>query len=144
MKKFLKNLAIPILVGIIIGLIMMPFNDYQSLVKPAFAPPAIAFPIAWSILYILMGISAYLVDKNSGNLDVYYFQLFFNAMWPIIFFVFKLRLLAFIWLLVLIVLVIIMIVRFYKINKGAGLLQIPYLLWLIFAAYLNLGTYLLN
>ena len=144
MKKLLKSLAIPVGIGVITGLIMMPFNDYQSLVKPPLAPPSIVFPIAWSILYVLMGISAYLIERDKGNLDIYYFQLFFNAFWPIIFFVFKLRLISFIWIIILVILVIIMIIRFYKINKTASLLQIPYLLWLIIASYLNLGTYLLN
>ncbi|MBQ9011632.1 MAG: tryptophan-rich sensory protein, partial [Bacilli bacterium] len=70
--------------------------------------------------------------------------LFFNGFWPIIFFVFKLRLLAFIWLIVLVILVIIMIIRFYRTNKAAGLLQIPYLIWLLFAGYLNIMAYILN
>ncbi|MEI3508353.1 MAG: TspO/MBR family protein [Bacilli bacterium] len=82
--------------------------------------------------------------QKEENLVLYYWQLFFNALWSIIFFVFKLRLLAFIWIIILIILVIFMIRKFLKINKTAGLLQIPYLLWLIFAAYLNLGVYLLN
>ena len=140
-KRLIKSIALPVAVGVISGLIMMPFNDYQSLNQPPFSPPAILFPIVWSILYVLMGISAY---RIKDNLDIYYFQLFFNGFWPIIFFVFKLYLIAFIWLVVLIFLVIIMIKRFYKIDKPAALLQIPYLIWLLFAAYLNFGVYLLN
>jgi len=123
---------------------MMPFNDYKDLIQPPLAPKAILFPIVWTILYILMGISAYIIDEKNGSLTLYYIQLFVNAMWSIIFFVFKLRFLAFIWIILLIVLVVIMIKNFLKINKTAGYLQIPYLLWLIFASYLNLGVYLLN
>ena len=140
-KRLIKSLAIPIIVGIVSGLIMMPFNDYSSLNQPPLSPPAILFPIMWSILYILMGISAYIIKDN---LDIYYFQLFFNGFWPIIFFVFKLYLIAFIWLVILIVLVIIMIKRFYQRDKTAGLLQIPYLLWILFASYLNFGVFILN
>ncbi len=145
-KKLIKAILIPVLIGIIVGLIMGPFNDYKSLELPPLAPPGIVFPIVWSILYILMGVSAYLIeqDKNSNNLSIYYLQLGFNALWSIIFFVFKWHLLAFIWIIILIILVIIMIIRFYKINKTAAWLNLPYLLWLIFAAYLNLGVYLLN
>lgn len=145
-KKLTKKILLPLIVGGVVALIMMPFNDYQTLNLPPLSPPSIVFPIAWTILYILMGISAYLVSENKKeeNLVLYYWQLFFNALWSIIFFVFKLRLLSFIWIIILIILVIFMIRKFLKINKTAGLLQIPYLLWLIFAAYLNLGIYLLN
>lgn len=143
-KKLVKSIAIPVLVGIIVSLIMMPFNDYQTLNQPPLAPPAILFPIVWTILYILMGISAYIVEKNNGSLTIYYLQLFVNALWSIIFFVFKLRFLAFLWIILLLFLVIKIIKDFIQINKIAGYLQIPYLLWLIFATYLNLGVYILN
>jgi len=71
-------------------------------------------------------------------------QLLVNALWPIFFFVLKWRLFAFLWILLLLALVVVMIIRFYRKNKIAGLLQIPYLLWTTFATYLNLGVYLLN
>ena len=143
-KNLIKNIMIPIAVGIIVSIIMMPFNNYESLNQPPLAPPAIAFPIVWTILYILMGISAYMISERKGNLSLYYLQLFVNALWSIIFFVFKLRLLAFIWIILLIILVIKMIIQFKSIKNIAGYLQIPYLLWLLFAAYLNFGVYLLN
>lgn len=91
-----------------------------------------------------MGISAYMVSENNGNLFTYYVQLVFNGLWSIIFFVFKFRLLAFIWIIILIILVIKMIREFLKVSKTAGYLQIPYLIWLLFAAYLNFGVYILN
>ena len=75
---------------------------------------------------------------------IYYLQLAFNSLWSIIFFTLKWRLFAFIWIVALAILVILMIIEFYKKNKIAGLLQIPYLLWVLFASYLNLGVYLLN
>ena len=75
---------------------------------------------------------------------IYYLQLFVNAMWSIIFFVLKWRLFAFIWIILLDILVILMILEFYKKEKLAGLLQIPYLIWILFASYLNLFVFLLN
>ena len=143
-KKLVKSIALPVIVGLVVSLIMMPFNDYKDLIQPPLAPPAIAFPIVWTILYVLMGISAYMVSESGGKLNTYYLQLFVNALWSIIFFVFKLRLLAFIWIILLIYLVIKMIREFLSIYRPSGLLQIPYLIWLLFAAYLNLGVYILN
>lgn len=146
MKRCIINLIIPLIVGVIVSLIMMPFMDYDELTLPFLAPPAILFPIAWTILYILMGISAYIICLNNNDKVplIYYVQLGVNAFWSIIFFVFKLRFLAFIWIVLLIILVVKMIKQFKDINKIAAYLQIPYLLWIIFAAYLNLGIYLLN
>ena len=124
------------------------FIDYDSLIKTYLAPPSILFPIMWTILYILMGVS-YAILKNQSLIDseikwIYYLQLFVNAMWSIIFFVWKWRFFAFLWIILLDILVIIMIMKFYKKNKASGLFQIPYLLWTLFASYLNLSIYLLN
>ena len=122
--------------------------DYESLKQPFLAPPSFIFPIVWTILYVLMGVS-YGILKSNNLVDsevnsIYYLQLFFNALWPIAFFVFKWRLFAFFWLIALVLLIISMITTFYNRNKTAGLLQIPYLLWCIFATYLNLAIYILN
>lgn len=147
-KIYAKSILIPVIVGAIIGGITSSSMRYSSLVKTFLAPPNILFPIVWTILYILMGISyGILKSKSLVNPEikfVYYLQLFVNAMWSIIFFTFEWRLFAFIWLIILVLLVIIMIIKFYKQNKIAGILQIPYLLWTLFAAYLNLSIYLLN
>lgn len=159
LKIYIKSILMPVIIGSIVGLVISKFIDYDTLKRPLLSPPSIAFPIVWTILYILMGIS-YGILKNQyiNNLSIlnnkegkllstrqlYYIQLAVNALWSIIFFIFKWRLFAFIWILLLIILVILMIIDFYKKNKLAGLLQIPYLLWLIFAAYLNLGVYILN
>lgn len=147
-KIYTKSILIPVLVGGAIGLMTSSAIDYNSLQKPPLAPPSIVFPIVWSILYILMGIS-YGILKSKGLTDkkidlIYYMQLAVNAMWSIIFFLLKWRLFAFIWILLLDVLVILMITKFYKKDKTAGLLQIPYLLWVLFASYLNLAIYILN
>ena len=148
-KRLIISLLIPLAVGIISGLISMPFMDFNEVIQPPLAPPGWLFPIVWTILYTLMGISFYLIletdnyDKDTSYM-VYFFQLFVNGLWSIFFFVFKWRLFSVFWLILLIVLIIIMIVQFYKINKLAGLLQIPYLFWCLFALYLNIGIYLLN
>lgn len=147
-KIYAKSILIPVIVGGIVGLIISGSIDYDTLEKPILSPPSILFPIIWSILYVLMGISyGILESKNlidSESKLIYYLQLFVNAMWPILFFVLKWRLFSFLWIIILDILVFIMIFNFYKKNKISGLIQIPYLLWTIFASYLNLSIYLLN
>lgn len=147
-KIYLKSILIPITVGIVVGLITSSSIDYNTLQKPPFSPPGIAFPIVWTILYTFMGISYGILKSKkliNKQIDlVYYAQLTVNALWSIIFFSLKLRLFAFIWILILDLLVILMIIRFYKKDKLSGLLQIPYLLWALYASYLNLFTYILN
>ena len=148
LKIYAKSILIPVIIGGIVGILISNYIDYDSLIKPFLAPPSIVFPIMWTILYILMGISyGILKSKNLLNSEIkwiYYLQLFVNAMWPIIFFIWKWRFFAFLWIILLDVLVIILIIKFYQKNKISGLLQIPYLLWTIFASYLNLSIYLLN
>lgn len=145
--KIAKDIFIPLAVGGIVSLIIMPFMDYEELFRPPLAPPGMLFPIIWGILYTLMGVSYTIADKrrlDDGDKLLYYFQLGVNALWPIAFFVLKWRLFAFIWILFLAVLVYLMIKMFYKYSKLAAYLQIPYLIWVLFASYLNLGIYLLN
>ena len=147
-KIYIKSIIIPLVVGGVVGLIISKSIDYNSLQKPFLAPPSILFPIAWTILYILMGISyGILKSKKLTNNEIdsiYYWQLAFNALWSIFFFSLKWRLFAFLWIIILAILIINMIIKFYNKNKLAGLLQIPYILWVIFAGYLNLSIYLLN
>lgn len=147
-KIYIKSILIPVIVGGIVGLLISKSIDYNSLIKPFLAPPSIVFPIVWTILYILMGISygilqsKYLIDDKINV--IYYWQLGVNAIWPILFFLLKWRLFAFIWIIILAISVLVMIIEFFKKNKLAGLLQVPYLLWTLFATYLNLGIYILN
>lgn len=147
-KTYFKAILIPLLVGGIVGFLISGSIDYNSLEKPFLSPPSITFPIVWTILYILMGISYAILESNSlvnSKINsIYYLQLFFNALWPIAFFLLKWRLFAFIWIIILAVLIIIMIARFYEKQKTAAWLQVPYLLWTLFATYLNFGVYLLN
>ena len=142
MKKLIKNIALPVILGSIIGLIISPFMNYQDLNKPPLSPPGITFPVVWTILYIIMGYS--FNKQNEQNKPIYYTQLIVNLLWSIFFFVFKWYLFSSLWIVLLIILVIIMIKKFYEENKISGLLNIPYLIWLIFAAYLSFGVYFLN
>ena len=148
LKNFIISIIIPVTIGGIIGLIVSNNINYNYLEKPFLAPPGFIFPIVWTVLYILMGVSyGLLKNRNLIDFDInlfYYLQLFVNALWPIIFFTFNLRLFAFIWILLLDILVITMVLKFYQKYKLSGLLQIPYLFWIIFATYLNLFIYLLN
>jgi len=147
-KIYARSILIPVLVGAFVGIVTSNYINYNILEQPPLSPPDILFPIVWTILYTLMGISYGLLESNSlidsKTNFIYYLQLLVNALWSFFFFVFEWRLFSFFWILLLIALVIIMIIEFYRKNKLAGLLQIPYLIWLIFAAYLNFGVYLLN
>ncbi len=151
-KKLIISLLIPLAVGGLSALIVGNDMDiYKDITRPPLSPPSIVFPIAWTILYILMGISLYLVMCEKGNYDNktkgYVFfatQLIFNFLWSPIFFSAKLYAIAFIVLILMWISALLMIIYFYKVNKTAGLLQIPYIVWLTFAGYLNLGIYLLN
>lgn len=143
--KLFIDILIPVAIGGIVGFIINPYIDYNSLVKPPLSPPSIVFPIVWTILYVLMGISYYLL-KNPGKKEkIFYFvQLGVNTLWSVFFFIGKFYLFSFIWIILLDVLVIFMIGIFYQNSKISGYLQIPYLIWILFATYLNLGIYVLN
>lgn len=149
-KVLLVCLIIPLLAGAVSGILTASsMEQFKQIDKPPLAPPGFLFPIVWTVLYILMGISSYLVFMSTSKyrkdaLNIYAIQLVFNFIWPLIFFNFQQYLFAFIWLIILFILVIIMYIKFYKTNKTAAYLQIPYILWLIFAGYLNLGIYILN
>ncbi|HJA71338.1 MAG TPA: tryptophan-rich sensory protein [Candidatus Lachnoclostridium stercoravium] len=143
------SLLIPVAVGSISALISRIPGRYAGMQQPPFSPPAIVFPIVWTALYILMGISAYMISRSedarkSRALSVYALQLFFNFFWSILFFRFSWYLPAFFWLAAMIILILIMIFRFFQIKPLAAYLQILYLFWCLFAAYLNFGVYWLN
>lgn len=146
-KRIVYSL-LPIVGGALVGLIISGYMNYGDMVKPPLSPPSYIFPIVWTILYILMGISYFVATKDKENnkeLDqIYLLQLLVNFMWPIIFFVLKMYFTAFLWIILLLILVIVMIKELLKINKISGYLQIPYLIWLLFATYLNIGIFLLN
>jgi tryptophan-rich sensory protein len=157
-KKYKKEI---IVYGIfIIGTLLLGFassifvklgiETYKILQKPPLSPPEILFPIAWTILYTLMAVgmaTVYLKAdpiSKKASLKIYIFQLIVNLLWPLFFFTLGWYFFSFIWLTFLIVLVIAMIILFYGTSKPAALLQLPYLAWLTFAAYLNLAIFALN
>jgi len=156
MKKFkiyLISILIPLAVGGLAALLTSGnMMLYDEIVKPPLAPPPILFPIVWTILYILMGIGSARVylkkeampKEVTSALKTYALQLGFNFFWSLIFFNLRAFLFAFIWLIALWGLIIIMLFQFYKIDKIAAIINIPYLLWVTFAAYLNLAIYILN
>lgn len=151
-KQLIIAIAIPLIVGGLSALISGGgMETFEQLNQPPLSPPGFLFPIVWTILYILMGISSYLVYTSdsdpaeiSAALKVYGLQLAVNFFWSIFFFNFGWYLFSFIWLLLLWVLILIMIVKFLPISKTAAYLQLPYLLWVTFAGYLTLGVYFLN
>lgn len=123
---------------------------YNTLNKPFFNPPNWLFGPAWTVLYILMGISLYLVWQQQNKKEtkdaiiIFSVQLFLNALWPIVFFGLKLPIIAFVELIVLWIAVLITIIQFKKISKNAAYLLLPYIIWISFAALLNLSIVLLN
>ena len=147
-KTYVISILVPVLLGAVVGFIIAGPMDYETLQKPALSPPGVVFPVVWTILYVLMGFSfGRLKNKGLASKDIstiYYAQLIVNLLWSVIFFVLKWRFFAFIWIVGLAVLVIVMAVKFYRKDKIAGLLQIPYIVWVLFASYLNFSIYLLN
>ena len=151
-KRLIICLAIPLVVGGAAGLLTMnSMEAFEALNQPPLSPPGWLFPVVWTVLYVLMGIASYLVsvsdaphEEKARALWTYGIQLAFNFLWPIAFFNLKWYLSAFLWLVILWILILITALRFGRIRKPAGYLLVPYLLWVAFAGYLNLGIYLLN
>lgn len=154
MKKyrFFLTLFIPPIIGMISAAISARgMAAYGNMEKPPLSPPAWVFSVAWTILYLMMGLASYFVlvseasqkIKNTSFL-LYGIQLVMNFFWSIIFFRWEMYLGAFIWLILMWILVIICAIRFYRSSKVAGYLLIPYVMWLTFAAYLNLGAVILS
>ena len=145
-------IVIPLIVGIVAGLLTRNSMEMFVMVeKPPLAPPAWLFPVAWTFLYTLMGISSYIVltsdasqEEIKSAIQLYAYQLVVNFLWPTFFFNFGWYLFSFLWLVLLWILVFLMIRKFYDINKIAAYLNVPYLVWLTFAGYLNVGIWLLN
>lgn len=152
-KPFVISIAIALGIGGLSAILTSDSMDiYSYIVQPSLAPPAILFPIVWTILFTIMGIGAALVWNKKDEqpkevqdaLVVYAVNLFMNFFWSIIFFNMRAFLFAFIWLVLLWVVILIMILKFRKVSPLAAYLQIPYLLWVTFAGYLNLAIYILN
>lgn len=150
-KRLIICLAIPLGVGALSAFISMGAMDtFKNLNQPPLSPPSWLFPVVWTILYLLMGFSLFLVTGMPDSPDktqsivLFAFQLFFNFMWSIFFFNLELYFFSFIWLVGLWTLIIFMILSFKKVSPLAAYINIPYLLWVTFAGYLNLAIALLN
>jgi len=155
-KKSILPFLISILIVFSFGFIGSFFttssitNWYAFINKPLFSPPNWIFGPVWTLLYILMGISAFLIWKKRDNLKTksalifYGIQLILNALWSIIFFGMHNPGLALLEIIILWLFILITLIKFYKINKTAGLLFIPYLLWVSFASILNYAIWILN
>ena len=131
------------IIGSFFTLAAMP-TWYAALTKPSFNPPSWVFGPVWTILYTLMGISLYLVWKNKSAVKLFVWQLIANSLWSIIFFGMKNIPLALIEIIILLVLIFATIMKFYKINKAAAYLLIPYFLWGSFATFLTYSIWILN
>ncbi len=154
-SKLVISIIIPLAVGMLSAFItknaMFVFDNIK---KPLLSPPGILFPIVWSVLYVLMGISSYMIyqEKDNANvknevknlLIIYLVQLMFNFFWSIIFFKFAMYKFAFMWLIILWVLVLLYIIKSYKVNRIASYLMIQYIVWMTFAEYLNIMIAILN
>lgn len=152
LKTLLLCLAVPLAAGGIGALLAGGFRGgYEAMYKPVLSPPGWVFPIVWTALYLLMGYASYLVYTSEASmprkrraLTVYGVQLVINLLWPLFFFRLGWYTFAFIWLLLLIAAALLCRMLFRYIEKRAGDLLLPYLIWLFFAAYLNLGVAILN
>ena len=151
LKRLIIAILIPEAVGLLSSFVTGNIGGtYNSYTKPPLSPPGIIFPIVWVILYALMGIASYIVyeeargEKAKEALTFYGLQLAVNFIWPIIFFRFEAYWLAVIVIFVLLALVVITALKFKEISEAAFWLLVPYIVWLAFATYLNIGVAVLN
>ena len=150
-KKLVTSFLPPILGGVFIGILISSDITYDKIIKPPLSPPAVIFPIVWTILYIMMGISLWLIrisdisqEEKRDKVRSFSAQLLLNFLWPIIFFKLETFIAAAICLALLLVLIIKTYIEFSKIDRRASLLLLPYIIWSIFALYLNIGVCILN
>ena len=152
-KTYLISIGIALAVGGLSALLTRGSMDlYIDIIRPPLSPPSWAFPVVWTVLFILMGISAAMIyldrmapmPQKKSALYTYALSLIVNFFWSIIFFNMRAYLFAFIWLLLLLYLIVRTIMKYYKINPLAAYLQIPYLLWVSFAGYLTFAIWILN
>lgn len=151
-KTLLISVAVPLIIGGLSAVLTAgSMGNFKLLEKPPLSPPAAVFPVVWTVLFVLMGIASYLVlrsntpkEEKEKALQIYAIQLFFNFFWSILFFNFNLYTFSFVWLVALLILILSTALAFGRIEKTAGYLLIPYIVWVIFAGYLNLGIAFLN
>jgi tryptophan-rich sensory protein len=139
----------PVVLGGLVGILINNYDYYLTLTKPPLSPPKILFPIVWTIIYLLMGISYYIYkreynEKGDITTYIYYIQLFVNILWTVIFFVFKLKFLSVLWIILLLILLVLLLMKYNEKNKLCTYLNILYLVWVIYATYLTTLIYILN
>lgn len=146
--KLIISIAVCLAVGFVAGFFTASSVNswYSKLNKPSFNPPSYLFGPVWTLLYILMGISLYLVWNNGSKIAIIFFiiQLALNFAWSFLFFQLKNPLIAFIEIIILLIMIIVTTIKFYPISTTAAYLMIPYILWVTFASILNFSIYWLN
>lgn len=152
MLKKLATIALPVVGGVLVGKFATSNarNDYRSYKNPPFSPPGYVFPIVWPTLYTSMGVSHMLVsehgtkEENTKNNVLYFTQLSLNYIWSLLYFKYKLRGSALIESFILLSAATLTTREFYRTHKPAGVILIPYVIWLSYASYLTSGSYVLN
>lgn len=148
-KLLVGSILFTNILGFIFGLISRP-SSFSGVAQPVFVPPSFVFIVVWIVLYTILGISFYLILRGKESRDrkrsiiLYFVNLVFNYLWVVWFFNLKWFLFAYIWLIMLIGITIIMIYFFYRVNKWAGIINVPYLVWLVFASIINIYVFYLN
>lgn len=151
-RQLILCIAVPLAVGGLSGWITRgAMEEFQALNQPPLSPPGWLFPVVWSVLFVLMGIASYLVVRSSAPertvkraLVFYGIQLGFNFLWSILFFNLGLYLVSFFWLVLLWCLILLTTLQFSALDRRTLWLMLPYLVWVAFAGYLNLGVFILN
>ncbi len=151
-KTLVVCLLFPLIAGGVSGFLTRNgMETFAYLNKPPLSPPGIVFTIVWTVLYLMMGLASWLVltsgerpEQIRQALFFYVVQLIVNVLWPVFFFSLGWYLFSFFWLLLLFVLILVVIWLFSDLSQTAAWLMVPYLIWTVFAGYLNLGVYLLN
>jgi len=152
MKKFkinldlIFNLLFPLLSSFVISMALPNFSTYYDSLNTLIKVPAVVFPIVWTILYVIMGYSGYKISSIADlkGEKLYYLQLLVNLMWTPLFFGLQNPLLGLIDILVLLVLIVLMMIHLHKTDKTLFYLWIPYLIWIVFATFLNASIFFLN
>lgn len=151
-KQLLIFLGIPVATGILSALVSMSgMKRFADVPQPPLTPPGWVFPVAWTLLYLMMGYASYVAWRSDtpkpqvqNALRWYGAQLAANFWWSPLFFQWGLYLPALLWLMVMLVLIVVVLVKFWRIDRKAGMLMLPYLCWVLFAGYLNAGVWVLS
>lgn len=147
-KKLIFYIIITFLIGSLFSLFIVEKDTFNTL-NMGIKVPSILFPIVWGIIYLLLGISTYMISESNDinrkkAIKIYYMNIVINSLWTLIFFGLKIYLLSFEWIIILLLSTVLLTIRFYEIKKISGILNIIYVLWVTFACYLNFMIVILN